>query len=84
MVQLLLQGHPVIIVKKGEIINHYFLFYKLHSNKYSVVQDIQSLDYGTLTISDIDYNDIGNYTCIATNSHGYDTSTIELILLGNI
>ena len=40
------------------------------SMKYIIDDNIDSISFGTLTITDLQYSDRGIYTCIAANTHG--------------
>ncbi|XP_054925247.1 fibroblast growth factor receptor 3-like [Dermacentor andersoni] len=42
----------------------------------------QADELSVLTIRDIGYEDAGNYTCVASNDHGWDHHTTELLASG--
>ena len=42
--------------------------------KYLIDDDVNSTNFGTLTITNLQYSDRGMYTCVAANIHGADSA----------
>ena len=50
----------------------------MNSTKYQVNRMNGTMDFGTLTVTNVHYDDRGAYTCNATNSFGFDVASAIL------
>ena len=54
------------------------------SSKHLIVSDRDASNFGQLTVTGVDYEDRGTYTCTAVNSVGQESSSAQLTVHGEM
>ena len=56
--------------------------FKNMSSKYIIASDRAASNFGQLTVTEVDYEDRGTYTCTAVNSVGQESASAQLTVHG--